>query len=140
MENVDLVSIDLDYNDYHLVSELLENHCRPKVFIVEYNARFLPPIEFVIPYDAGATWDGSDYFGASISSFAKLFSSHEFSLIGCNPGTGTNAFFIDNQYRNLFKEVPIDVRDLYCRPNYRIRRAFGHPRNPTTIERLLDTD
>lgn len=138
--SIDLVSIDLDYNDYHLVEKLLENQCRPKIFIVEYNAKFPPPIEFVVPYDANATWDESDYFGASIASYEKLFSSHEFSLVACNPGTGANAFFVDNQYRNLFKEVPKNVRDLYCRPNYSLRRAFGHPRNRATIERLLDAD
>lgn len=137
IHNVDLISIDLDYNDYHLVGKLLEHNCRPKIWIVEYNAKFPPPVEFVVPYDPGAIWDGSDYFGASISSYEKLFASHGFSLIACNPSTGANAFFVDNSYRHLFNDAPSKVEDLYCRPNYSLRRAFGHRKNPATIELLL---
>ena len=45
----------------------------PKVFIVEYNAKFFPPIEFIIDYDENHKWTGDDYFGASLTSLEKLF-------------------------------------------------------------------
>ena len=39
----DLISMDLDGNDYYFVDKLLSSGVTPTVFIVEYNARFIPP-------------------------------------------------------------------------------------------------
>lgn len=42
---------------------------------------------------ADYSWDGTDYFGASLASFDKLLRSKGYSLVGCNI-TGANAFFV----------------------------------------------
>ena len=31
---------------------------------------------------------------------------------------GHNAFFIQNKYLDLFKDVPKDINDIYITPNY----------------------
>ena len=67
-EKADLISLDLDRNDIYLVEELLSNKVSPKLFIVEYNAKFPPNVEFKIDYDTSHTWRGDDYFGASLKS------------------------------------------------------------------------
>jgi hypothetical protein len=69
----DLISLDLDGNDYYFVDALLAAGASPKLFIVEYNAKFIPPILFKIDYDDEHRWKADDYFGASLSSFAELF-------------------------------------------------------------------
>ena len=51
IKNIDVISLDLDGNDYHLTEELLVNKVNPKLFIVEYNSKFFPPIEFIMEYD-----------------------------------------------------------------------------------------
>lgn len=43
----DMVSMDLDGNDFYFVSSLLDCGCRPKLFICEYNALF-PPLCFMV--------------------------------------------------------------------------------------------
>jgi len=50
-KNVDLISLDLDGNDLYFCENLLKNGYKPKVFIVEYNAKIPPPIELSIDYD-----------------------------------------------------------------------------------------
>lgn len=138
VKQVDVVSVDLDFNDYHVVKALLENSCHAKLFIIEYNAKIPPPIEFVVPYEKNSAWDGSDYFGASLASYCQLFDSFDYFLVACNPATGANAFFVQKEFRSLFSEVPSDVDKIYCRPNYTLRRAFGHRRSGRTIEHLLN--
>ena len=44
VDDIDLISVDLDGNDLYFCEELLKNGFRPSVFIVEYNAKFPPPI------------------------------------------------------------------------------------------------
>ena len=89
---VDLVSVDLDGNDLIFCKELLEGGLDPRLFIVEYNARFAPPIRFSIDYDEDHEWSLDDYYGASLQSLVDLFSEHDYSLICCNAATGVNAF------------------------------------------------
>ena len=51
VDDVDLISVDLDGNDLYFCEELLKKGFNPSVFIVEYNAKFPPPIQFCIDYD-----------------------------------------------------------------------------------------
>ena len=59
---LDLLSIDIDGNDYHVLKAI---SLKPRVLVVEYNGKFPPPMDVVPPYDAAHVWDGSDYAGAS---------------------------------------------------------------------------
>ena len=60
--SADVISLDLDGNDIYLAEELLANGAHPKLFIVEYNGKFPPPLEFKINYDDGHRWISDDYF------------------------------------------------------------------------------
>jgi hypothetical protein len=137
LQEIDVISLDLDGNDIHFVRELLNHDIHPKLFIVEYNAKFIPPLEFEIPYDAQHQWLGDDYFGASLASFVKLFKANDYRLICCNSATGANAFFIKNSYSDLFPEVPIEILALYSPPRYYLPKKFGHPQSTKTLEALF---
>ncbi len=115
---VDVVSMDLDGNDLHLAEELLKNGVSPKLFIAEYNARFPPQVQFSIPYDAEHIWLADDYFGASLASFVQLFDKFGYQLICCNAATGSNAFFVKEEFVEKFPEVPEDIEKLYSEPFY----------------------
>ncbi len=134
----DVVSLDLDGNDYYFVDKLLSSGAAPNLFIVEYNAKFMPPIRFKIDYDDEHRWKGDDYFGASLCSFVDLFEHHGYFLVCCNL-TGANAFFVQNQYKNLFDDVPKDVERLYSSPKYFLTGLdfSGHPPSMRTIENLF---
>jgi hypothetical protein len=137
---IDLISIDLDGNDYHIVKKILENNIFPSVFIVEYNAKFFPPIEFVIDYKSDHTWDGDDYFGASLASFNILFERFNYSLICCNSDTGANSFFIKKEFMRLFPEVPSNLNDIYCSPFYYLPSKHGHKQSVKTIEQIINSE
>ena len=139
-ESLDLISLDLDGNDIYFVEALLKDGFLPKVFIVEYNAKFAPPIEFQIEYNARHTWMTDDYWGASLTSYAKLFSKYQYFLVCCNAHTGVNAFFVREEFAHRFSDVPRDLKDLYYGPRYQLYKQFGFKPSPKTIERLLSVN
>ena len=57
----DLLSIDVDGNDYYLWETLAE--FRPRVVVVEINPAYPPPQRWVIAYNPKHTWQHDDYYG-----------------------------------------------------------------------------
>jgi hypothetical protein len=139
-EGLDVISLDLDGNDIYFIEKLLNNGFRPKLYIVEYNAKFPPPIEFSIRYDSQNIWKYDDYFGASLSSFDKLFSKFNYRLVCCNSHTGSNAFFIDVAYAEFFADIPADINQIYVEPRYYLYNKYGHVASVETIKRVLSAD
>jgi hypothetical protein len=135
---LDIISLDLDGNDIYFVEKLLENGFKPKLFIVEYNAKFPPPIKFQITYDPKFIWQGDDYFGASLTSFNNLFNNFGYKLICCNLHTGSNAFFIDATHADFFSDVPIDINQIYVEPRYHLYNEYGHAKSLRTINKIIN--
>ena len=136
-ENADVISCDLDGNDLHVVQALLESGLKPGLFIVEYNAKFPPPVRFAIAYDADHRWQGDDYYGASLCSFTDLFARFGYMLVCCNAHTGTNAFFVEQRHRAHFGDVPGDVADIYVAPHQHMLNRYAQRTSPRTVRRIL---
>lgn len=132
-----VVSLDLDGNDYHFVEHLLKNKISPALFIVEYNAKFIPPARFVMDYNPTHQWDGSDYYGASLTNYVELFSQYGYRLVCCNAQTGSNAFFVREEYAGCFADVPEAILDIYVEPRFYLYKKYGHPLSPKTIAQLV---
>lgn len=137
-EKLDVISLDLDGNDIYLVEKLLADGFKPKLFIVEYNAKFPPPIKFQIDYDPKHIWQSDDYFGASLASFEKLFDGFGYKLVCCNSHTGVNAFFIDATYADSFSDVPTDINQIYVEPRYHRPTKYGHAQSLRTINKIIN--
>jgi len=138
-KEIDLVTMDFESNDYYLVEKLLANGVSPKVFIVEYNAKFFPPIEFVVDYEPNGNWTFDDYFGASLTSYAKLFEKYGYFLACCNSFSGANAFFVKDEYRDLFSDIPRDIEELWVEPSYYVPRKYGHYlKSPRVVEKIIN--
>jgi hypothetical protein len=137
VDDIDLISVDLDGNDYHVCHELLSHGVKPKVFIVEYNAKFPPPVEFIIDYNPNQTWRGDDYFGASLKSFDLLFRQYNYNLICCNAATGANAFFVQREYLEKFPEVPKTLEQIYVDPFYFLLAKHGHAQSIEVIKKVI---
>jgi hypothetical protein len=88
---LDLLSIDIDGNDYYVLQAI--RSVRARVVAIEYNAKFAPPMDLVIAYDPRHAWDGSDYMGASLQALTNLAGRLGYQLVGTNI-TGANAFFV----------------------------------------------
>jgi hypothetical protein len=136
---LDVISLDLDGNDIYFVRALLEAGFSPRLFVVEYNAKFPPPLRFQIVYNAQHVWAGDDYFGASLTSYAELFAEFGYRLVCTNAHTGANAFFVRGEDVHLFEDVPSDIDALYTPPRYQHYARFGHKRSAKVVEVLLSS-
>jgi len=90
-EEFDLLSLDIDGNDYHVLEAIEPLNAR--VIVLEYNSKYRPPVKWVMQYNPNHSFDESDYYGASLKSFEILLSKKGYKLVGCNL-YGVNAFFI----------------------------------------------
>lgn len=88
----DLLSIDIDGQDYYVLDALLEDGVEPRVIVLEYNA-YLSGQQGV-PERSDFAWDEQTYyFGASLSAYAKMLGRHGYTLVYVE-ASGVNAFFI----------------------------------------------
>jgi hypothetical protein len=125
---IDLLSIDIDGNDYYIWKNI--SCISPRVVVVEYNAKFPPPCSFVMEYDKSHQWDESDKMGMSLQAAANLGESLGYQLVGTNLN-GVNAFFVrkdilrENE-KALFP-LPATAENLYNPPCYCLNINAGHP-------------
>jgi hypothetical protein len=127
---IDVFSLDIDGADMHVAGELFKDPgFSPQVVIVEYNAVFPPPVEFVMPLD-GPVWHNGDYFGASYSAWVSFFASRGYKPVVCST-PGSNIFFVrDELAPRVLSKLP--EADLIYRPaRYDLIAGFrgGHPRS-----------
>ena len=123
-ESVDLLSLDIDGNDLHVLPAFV-SRLSPKLVCVEYNAKFPPPTRLVMEYDEAHSWGYDDYFGSSLQSWVDALQVLGYSLVACNL-SGANAFFVRDDLVHRFTLYPIDA--LYQPPRYWLTSAHnGHP-------------
>ncbi|MBR1646392.1 MAG: hypothetical protein IJ685_06405 [Selenomonadaceae bacterium] len=122
---IDLLSIDIDGNDWYVWKAI--NVVKPRVVVIEYNAKFPPNCDWKQAYDKRHIWDDySDWQGASLKSLELLGRELGYQLVGTN-FTGVNAFFVRKDLaRDLFIE-PATAENLYndYRYNY-VNYAHDH--------------
>jgi len=121
----DLLSIDIDGNDYW-VWKALSREYRPRVVVIEYNAKLPPTVSKVIKYEEDFKFDGTDYFGASLLALMKLAKSKGYSLVGCD-NSGVNAFFVIDECAGDFY-LRNNIEKIYRTPKYGIKKYnFSFP-------------
>ncbi|WP_198170162.1 FkbM family methyltransferase [Mucilaginibacter arboris] len=122
----DLLSIDIDYNDYHVWQAITKY--KPRVVIIEYNSIFRPDTHFVVKYNPKRMWDKTSHFGTSLLALEQLGNQKGYCLVGC-VFTGSNAFFVREDLVGDLFESPYSAENHY-EPNrdYLYYKA-GHPKN-----------
>jgi len=90
----DLLSIDIDGNDYH-VWDALEDY-RPKLVVIEFNPTIPNEVDFVQPRDTAVTQ------GSSLRAIARLANRKGYRLIHA---TVINGVFVDERYFSRFDIV-----------------------------------
>ncbi len=86
-KDFDVLSIDIDGNDYH-VWQALQGY-QPKVVVIETNPTIPPAVRFIQPADPRVTQ------GSSLLSVAELGRSKGYELVCV---AGANAIFVDAEY------------------------------------------
>lgn len=96
-QDIDLLSLDVDGNDYWFWEEL--TCVSPRVVCIEYNAGIGPELALTIPYQEAferySQHPSGFYYGASLAALEALGRRKGYYLVGCD-STGTNAFFLRN--------------------------------------------
>jgi len=99
-EDVGILSIDIDGNDYFVLEAI--NAVRPRILICEYNAVF-GARKISVPYEPDffrtRKHYSNLYWGASLSAITFLANKKGYSLVGTNR-SGCNAFFVRNDLLN----------------------------------------
>ena len=124
-KDFDLLSIDIDYNDYWVWKSIIDYS--PRVVVIEYNSSIPVTESKVVPYDPDAIWDGTNYFGASLLALRNLGLQKGYTLVGCDKN-GVNAFFCKSELI-LNKNIK-NIQNLYMPPNYGQiinDKHIGHP-------------
>jgi len=122
MGGIDVLSLDLDGNDYWILGSLsLES---VSIVIVEYNALFGDRFAVTVPrndnFDRSSEHWSWLYYGASIKAFIELLKNKGFQFIGTNR-VGNNAFFVSD---SKVDQIPLrGSTDLGIYTDWRIREA-----------------
>jgi len=101
-KNFDLISIDVDGNDYHIWDSI--KIYNPKVVVIEINNTIPNDIEFVQEKNMKI------YQGSSLLSLIKLGKRKNYELIAT---TEINAIFVEKQYYKLFKINDNSISSMY---------------------------
>jgi len=113
--DIDLLSIDIDRNDYWVWQAI--EIVKPRVVVIEYNATLRPPMSAVVPYERMQTWNGSNYFGASLEALVRLGRKKGYRLVGCS-FNGANAFFVHDAFAEDHFLDPPTAEEHYEPPRY----------------------
>lgn len=134
---IDLLSIDIDGNDYHVLQAI--SCINPRVIVLEYNAKFAPPILYCMDYAEAHTWGRDDYFGASLKFLEVNLDRMGYCLVGCNL-CGVNSFFVRKELvADKFLE-PFTAENHFEPARYYLSGsgyASGHPPAYQTLAKSL---
>lgn len=110
VEDIGLLSIDIDGNDYWIWKEI--SIIKPRIIICEYNSVFGPTKSVTVPYKDNfhrmAEHYSNLYFGASLGAFCHLAEEKGYDFIGSN-STGVNAFFVRKDLSSPFKKYTAET-------------------------------
>ncbi len=122
IDGVDIISFDLDGNDYWIIKE--SDLSGARIIIVEYNPLF--GWKFPVSVKENSDFDRTKahyswlFYGASILAFIELLASKGFIFVGTNRA-GNNAFFL---HENDAESFPLDLpKDLEKYVDWRVRES-----------------
>ncbi len=140
-EDFDLLSIDIDYNDFY-VWKSLDAKYRPSVVVIEYNASHPPDKDRIVKYKPYYCGDGTNYYGASILALYRLGRKKGYSLVYADE-KGVNLFFIRDDLLktcNVTFKNTNHVEKIYRPPHYGTGSDGGHPQDPKQRPYVCSTD
>lgn len=120
-EEVDLLHIDIDGNDYWVWKEIQIN---PAIVIIEYNSNFGIERAITVPYDPAfyrtKAHFSNLYWGCSLKALYQLALEKGYAFVGCN-SAGNNAYFIRIDKMNDRLQA-VSLENGYIQSKYRESR------------------
>lgn len=121
-EEIDLLSIDIDGNDYHVFERM--SRVRARVVVLEYNPLYPPPMRLVAAYDPGYSYSEETYIGASLQSLTDLAEAKGYQLVGTSI-SGINAIYVLKDLAGEKFASPSSPMHLYHGPRYQLSYTGG---------------
>lgn len=124
---IDLLGIDIDFNDYWVWKAI--EIVKPRVVVIEYNAGLRPPLSLTVPYQPNHAGGGTNFFGASLEALVRLGRQKGYRVVGCNI-SGSNAFFVrEDLCADHFIE-PATAEEHYEPPRHFFSFLLAGPQAP----------
>lgn len=101
-KSFDLLTIDIDKNDYHLMDALNTKSFSPRVVAIEFSSYFNSNENCIPVYKPDNIWDGDSVTNSSLAALNNLMNSKGYSYI--THASGEHAIFVRNTELS-----PIDV-------------------------------
>lgn len=114
-KNFDLLSIDIDGNDYHVWETVTDYQA--KVVIIEFNPTVPKTVEFVQPRDMIVTQ------GTGLLSMVRLANDKGYELLAVE---SANAIFVSRQYYELFDMKDNSIDTLWTDQSAITHLFFGY--------------
>jgi hypothetical protein len=127
---IDLLSIDIDGNDYYVWDAVKSVNAR--VVVIEYNAKFRPPHTWCMVYNAQHEWRQTDHMGCSLAALAQLGTAKGYVLVGCSI-VGGNAFFVRADLAGDQFATPATPEHLYQPARYHLTTAYQPGHIPSSL-------
>ncbi len=132
---IDLLSVDIDGNDFHVYDAI--RSVSPRVIVFEYNAKMGPFIRYCMSYNEQHVWNGTDNFGMSLKFLEERMREKNYALVGCNL-FGLNAFFVRRDLLNDQFLAPYTAEQHYETAKYNLGTySNGHTASYRTLEESM---
>jgi hypothetical protein len=113
LKDLHVLSIDLDGNDYWILTSITELDF--DIIVLEYNPSLsiCEPVSSIYKFDFDRKKEhySYKYYGASLEAFVSFLNNRGYFFVGAT-SQGTNAFFLKNKYDKQFLNLDKTV-DLY---------------------------
>lgn len=94
----DILSIDIDGNDYHVLQAVMQAGYRPRIVIAEINPIFDIKESFAMKYNPEHTWQNDDYYGMSLKAATLLMQQHGYMIVFVSDSL--NAYYVRKELVN----------------------------------------
>ena len=118
----DLLSIDIDGDDYHVWESFIDY--RPAVVVIEINIRNKPDVQRIHGTETSSDWGQA---GTSILSMNELALRKGYALLA---NTGCNVIFVANEFLSLYHNEELSPAEVFLYEGHKLyeltwREAWG---------------
>tara|TARA_B100000886_G_scaffold328855_1_gene277642 strand:+ start:22661 stop:23566 length:906 start_codon:yes stop_codon:yes gene_type:complete len=134
INNFNLLSIDVDGNDYWILEKIDISNC--DLVIAEYNPIFGANLSLTVPDEDHFNRDNYNkiFYGSSLLAMINLMNSKNFFFIGSNKACN-NAFFVNKKKGDLFVDIEIEKNEKYV--DFKFRELKKNTPSENQIKNLL---
>src|SRR6266446_4066509 len=112
-QDFDVPSLDVDRNTYWLWAAM--HNYRPRIAVIEHNSSFPPGVDWKVEYRPETRWNGTSYFGASLTALEMLGRKMGYAQVGYN-FIGVNAIFVREELCGAHCAEPFTAENHYEPP------------------------